>query len=284
MRPLALPFKTDIIRPVKGLAMASPVEPGPAPAVARGCDAADSGADLWRFTDTMSDARDRPVVPAHENFQARREELSGLPLRDRFERIFASNLWGASSRSGIGSELSSTATLRERLPGFLADLGVRTVLDLPCGDFSWLSTLDLSVEYIGGDIVESLVDGNRRRFGRPDRQFVRLDLTADPLPPSDLVLCRDCLVHLSFANVLRALANVRQSGAHYLLTTTFLEHVDNADIEDGDWRMLNLQQPPFSLPPPEAILLEGCLEGDGAYADKALGLWRADQLPLQAAR
>ena len=36
---------------------------------------------------------------------------------------------------------------------------------------------------------------------------------------------------------------------------------------------------PFHLPAPEGLLVEGCLEGGGAYADKALGLWRIADLP-----
>jgi hypothetical protein len=227
----------------------------------------------------MSDSRARPAVPAHENFQSRRAELTSLPLAGRFERIFATNLWGSTSRSGIGSELASTAGLREQLPEFLRRLGIRTLLDVPCGDFSWLSTVDLGVDYVGADIVPRILEDNARRFTGPRHRFVCLDLTTDPLPAADLVLCRDCLVHLSFRNVFSALANVRRSGARYLLTTTFLEHEVNVDIEDGDWRLLNLERPPFSLPPPDGVLVEGCTEGDGAYADKALGLWRVDRLP-----
>jgi len=56
-----------------------------------------------------------------------------LNLAGRFERIFATNLWGATSPSGLGSELHSTAGLREQLPGFLRRLGIRTLLDVPCG-------------------------------------------------------------------------------------------------------------------------------------------------------
>ena len=227
----------------------------------------------------MGNSRVRPPVPAHENFKSDRDELAKLSLAARFDRIFRTNLWGARSRSGIGSELPSTATLRERLPGFLSALGVASLLDVPCGDFSWLSTIDLPVDYTGADIVGDLVAANERRFGRPGRRFVRLDLTADPLPPADLILCRDCLVHLSFANVARALANVRRSGAAYLLATTFVEHEANVEIEDGDWRLLNLERPPFSLPPPDAVLMEGCIESNGAYDDKALGLWRVSRLP-----
>jgi hypothetical protein len=219
--------------------------------------------------------RSRPIVPAHLNFLTHRDELARLPLAERFDRIAQTNLWGAQTRSGLGSELAATARLRAVLPSFLARHGVRSLLDVPCGDFGWLSTVDLGVSYIGADIVPSLVEENERRYGGPSggRRFLTLDLTKDALPRADLVLCRDCLVHLSFENVGRALANIRASGAKYMLTTTFLEHDANTDIEDGDWRMLNLERAPFNLPSPIDVLVEDCWEGDGAYSDKALGLW-----------
>jgi hypothetical protein len=50
-------------------------------------------------------------------------------------------------------------------------------------------------------------------------------------------------------------------------------------IADGDWRPLNLQRPPFGLPAPHRIIVEGCTEEGGAYRDKALGLWRIAELP-----
>jgi hypothetical protein len=218
----------------------------------------------------------RPAAPAHLNFQARRDEFRGLSLSERFERIARTNLWGAeSSRSGLGSQIAATAGLRQALPTFLERHGIGTLLDVPCGDFTWLSTIDLRIPYIGADIVESLVRENESRYGsqHSNRRFVHLDLTRDSLPSADAILCRDCLVHLSFENIFRAIANVQASGARYLLTTTFLEHQENTDIEDGDWRMLNLQRSPFNFPTPLDVLIEGCAEGGGAYADKALGLW-----------
>jgi len=41
-------------------------------------------------------------------------------------------------------------------------------------------------------------------------------------------------VHLSFANIARVLDRVRRSRLTYLLTTTFTQHGDNEDIQDGD--------------------------------------------------
>jgi hypothetical protein len=93
-----------------------------------------------------------------------------------------------------------------------------------------------------------------------------------------VILCRDCLVHLSFENIGRAIANFKRSGARVLLTTTFTDIAANADVEDGDWRALNFTRPPFGWPAPETLINEDCLEMDGAYRDKSLGLWRLSLL------
>lgn len=222
----------------------------------------------------------RPPVTASVRFDERRREFQGLGLADRFTRIRETNLWGAEeSVSGLGSELAATATLRQELPRLFSELGVTTLLDIPCGDFRWMSEVDLrDVRYIGGDIVAALVEENRAKYGR---EFLRLDLCADELPRADLVLCRDCLVHLSFSNIGSAVENLRRSGSTWLLTTHFLECEQNVDIEDGDWRMLNFELDPFRWGPPQNVLVEGCTESGGGYEDKTLALWRIADLPAR---
>lgn len=217
---------------------------------------------------------------AHVRFKEVADQFAGRDLTAAFTYIHETNLWGGESRSGLGSSSDETAVLRQAIPDMLTRVRARTLLDVPCGDFGWLSTVDLGdVEYVGADIVASLVLKNATTYRHPRRRFVRLDLTRDPLPRVDVVLCRDCFVHLSYANIFKCLANIRRSRSAYLLTTTFLQHEANEDIVDGDWRLLNLQQPPFGLPEPLAVVLEGCREGDGAYADKALALWRVTDFP-----
>jgi hypothetical protein len=227
--------------------------------------------------------KERPPVTAKVRFDERRQEFEGLDLKDRFTRIRETNMWGAEeSVSGLGSELAATATLRQELPKLLAGLGAQSLLDIPCGDFRWMSAVDLAgIRYVGGDIVEALVAENRLKYGR---EFRRLDLCADDLPASDVVFCRDCLVHLSFANIARAVENLRRSGSTWLLTTHFLECERNADIEDGDWRMLNFELAPFEWGPPRRVLVEGCTESGGGYEDKALALWRIADLTRSARR
>ncbi len=218
----------------------------------------------------------------------RLSDLAQLPpvcqtVKHKFSRIYRRNTFGgAESRSGDGSSLAQTATIREEIPRLLRELGVRTMLDAPCGDFNWMQHMPLPVHlYIGADIVEELIVNNQRRHGGMERCFKCLNLVKDPLPQTDLILCRDCLVHFNFTQAKRALLNFKRSGAKYLLTTTFTDREANIDLKGADiWRPVNLQRPPFNLPRPLRVINEGCTEGGGGFADKALGLWLLQELDL----
>jgi hypothetical protein len=199
-----------------------------------------------------------------------------------FTEFFWRNHWGgAESVSGRGSSLEMTAEIRARLPMLVADLGVRSLLDAPCGDFHWLGQVDLRLErYIGVDVVPELIRRNWERHGAAGREFRVADITRDPLPEVDLILCRDCLGHLTFEQIRAVLRNFRRSGARWLLVTTFTEPRPNREIATGDWRTLNFALPPFGFPPPQRVVTEKCTENGGIYWDKSLGLWRLADLPL----
>jgi hypothetical protein len=154
-------------------------------------------------------------------------------------------------------------------------------LDAPCGDGGWISALDIGLSYTGVDIVPELIDDLRGRAEQAGtaRSYLLADITRDPLPRADAILCRDCLVHLSFENIAAALANFARSGSAWLVTTTFPELKANIDCEDGDWRALNFELAPFNWGPPAELLVEGCTEADGGWADKSLGAWRIEKLP-----
>jgi SAM-dependent methyltransferase len=223
------------------------------------------------------DDSQRPPVLAHRRFVADRQSFAGLNLHQRFQRIHDTNLWGAAeSVSGLGSERDATATLRAELPDLLKRLGASSLLDAPCGDGGWLADIDLGVRVTGVDIVPDLVERLRARAARGEIKgdYHLRDITADPLPRCDAILCRDCLVHLSFANIDRSLQNFRRSGAGWLITTTFPEWQTNADCEDGDWRALNFERAPFDWGQPAALINENCTEAGGGWRDKSLGVWR----------
>ena len=198
-------------------------------------------------------------------------------VRAAFRRHFVRRDWmEPETVSGRGSALQSTAAIRGALPALFAELGVRSVLDAGCGDFHWFRTLELEPElerYVGVEVVDELTAMNQQRFGDARREFVTLDVIRDPLPAVDLVLCRDCLVHLKNGQIAAAVRNIRRSGSRWLLATTFTGKHPNADAPLGGWRPVNLERPPFALGPPLRVLSEADSVEDAAYRDKSLGLW-----------
>jgi hypothetical protein len=226
----------------------------------------------------MTDDRRDHVPFDTRHFERLARAGTTTSMRETFEYIHRSRHWaGGDSVSGEGATDAQTKRLRTIVADVVRELGVRTLLDVPCGDFAWMRDVDLAgARYIGGDLVPALIAERQAQDADDRHEFVLLDLTSDPLPPADLVFCRDVFVHLSFADTRRALDNIRGSGIPWLLTTTFPDHAENEDIVTGDWRLLNLERAPFHFPAPERLLNEGCTEGGGLYADKSLGLWRVD--------
>lgn len=210
-----------------------------------------------------------------------RPAASPMEREQVFTSIYAEHAWEGQSVSGQGSDGEQTAYLRQQLPVLFAQWNVRRVLDAPCGDFNWMQHVPLSLdEYIGADIVAELIADNQAKYGDTMRRFAKLDIARDDLPTVDLILCRDCLVHLCFRDIRAALNNFKRSGSTYLLTTTFPQQPKNWDIQTGEWRGLNLQAAPFRFPPPLHLLNEHCPES----ADKSLGLWKLADMPFEEKR
>jgi hypothetical protein len=197
--------------------------------------------------------------------------------REVFSEIFEKNLWGnAESFSGPGSSISATANLRKELPVLFKNYNIKTILDLPCGDFNWMKEIDLSnFKYHGADIVKEIIESNKRRF--PSLEFSVINLLEDEIPTVDLIICRDCLFHLSFQEIKQALSNIRKSQSKYLLTTSHTwKTFPSKDTERGEFRKLNLQMKPISLPFPIDFIVEGNEEEN--QEDRCMLLWRCNDL------
>lgn len=216
----------------------------------------------------------------YRHFKKLVEKGVSLSMKDTFTQIYQTNIWNnPGSVSGNGSSLVQTAEIAKHLPGIIKKYNIRTILDLPCGDFNWMRSVDLGIDhYTGADIVEEIIAKNQKTYGNKKYRFLVLDITRDDLPKTDLIFCRDCLVHLSYDDIFRAFRNIKRCGISYILTTTFTEFSMNHDIVSGDWRPLNLESPPFDLPGPVESINEKCTEGGGKFADKSLGLWRVKNL------
>lgn len=199
-----------------------------------------------------------------------RQELRRTSLATVFSEIYHTNAWqNPESVSGRGSTLARTKVITSHLPVLLQELNADSLLDAACGDFNWMRYAKLgSVKYIGVDIVPALIVRNRQLYQTEQRTFAVQDITTDQLPSADVILCRDCLIHLSFKSIKAAISNFKKTRATYLLCTTHTSVTDNIDCPDGSWRNVNLLLPPFNFPQPLRLFVEDAEFG------KCLGVWR----------
>ena len=162
-----------------------------------------------------------------------------------FDFIYARAVWGGGS--GAGSDLSRTVLYVAYVQALMDKRDVRSVLDLGCGDWRFSRYLDFSGrDYIGFDVVPSVVAANRAAFGASNIRFEQADLSTYPaFPECDLILCKDVLQHLSNARVSAILSKCGVA-RRALITNDY--HPQNLDCRDGETRPLDVTTPPFGLP------------------------------------
>lgn len=169
---------------------------------------------------------------------------------------------------GYGSTIAGTSTIRAGLRQMLDRLGIKSLLDAPCGDFNWLSTVDLNgIAYIGVDFSTKNLAMARTRA--PNMDFRFSDIVSGPLPMADAVLCRDFLQHLPTLMAVEALHNITLSSCGWLLATSHNNPVNGDIAMAGGFRPLNLQSAPFFFADPEDSIQDG--------PGRIIGAWRMDR-------
>lgn len=184
-----------------------------------------------------------------------------------FTRIYETNWWSCEeSVSGTGSTLAYTANLRKKLPELFEKYAIRKVYDAPCGDFNWMRHVIQSyeIDYIGGDIVPQLIESNRANYEDDRIRFTLANVIEDEFPQADIWICRDCLIHFSFSDILSTFENFASSEVNFLLTTTHINQSGfrNMDIQTGDARVIDLFSHPFFLPMDCLDAIDDWLEPD----------------------
>jgi len=208
------------------------------------------------------------------------DHLFRASLSERFSAIYENRVWlngrVVGSLSGVGSELVNTERVRRGLADLLRSLDTRCLLDVGCGDFTWMKKVSFPFKYVGIDIVPGVIAENNASYSSAQRSFQVGDATCDPLPQADTTVCREVLFHLAFADVWRVVENIRKSGSSYLIATNDNNLKFNADILSGDFRMLNLRRAPFFFPRPTASILDS-----NVSAGRTLAVWQLTDLPTR---
>jgi len=199
--------------------------------------------------------------------------------------VYDSKVWSHGNEniplSGSGSTVERTVFAAHAIRSVLMSYGLKSIIDAPCGDFTWMQKLipyyqTNNISYYGIDIVPTVISKLQKDFTQ--QKFKVVDIVREVPPKADLIFCREALQHLNAADVLRALENFNKSGAKYLLTTTYLLGNNNkGHISHGDNTIINLFIEPYHLVPPVAMFTDYLTNHDNIHMEY-LGLW---ELPLK---
>ena len=111
-----------------------------------------------------------------------------LSHKEIFSDIYRRKLWGEGS--GGGSLPPATAPFAALVRKYGAG---KRVLDLGCGDGHAAALYGIE-QYTGIDVVPEMVEYCRQMH--PWGKFECLDILSDPLPPAELVVCKEVTQHL----------------------------------------------------------------------------------------
>lgn len=209
-----------------------------------------------------------------------KEVLISESAERAFTLIYERNLWGSDeSGSGRGSSFSETARLREAFPRVIEEFQIKSIFDAPCGDFNWMRHIleTVNVDYLGVDIVESVIARNKEQFGTHRVRFAWSDIRKDAFPQADLWICRDCLFHMSYEHTFEVLAQFVKSEIPLALISTHKPNNDfsNRDIVTGDFRRTDLFSQPYWFDRAPLFRFDDYVNRPG---QKEMCLWTKDQV------
>lgn len=172
--------------------------------------------------------------------------------KDIFDNIYNKKLWndGNSSipLSGPGSSLKNAKECSEKLNEFIYTNRLNSVLDLGCGDLNWISHTsffnDNDIDYIGVDVVSSLIDGHTSKY--PTKTFICEDLVHyKNMKHSSIIILRDVIFHLQNEEILTIFENIKNK-FDFLLITSCNNTVNTDNFDKYHYTPKNLHKQPFN--------------------------------------
>ena len=176
-------------------------------------------------------------------------------LEPIFTKIYDEAVWKMGqddSKSGLGSSNNWTIFIRKYLVQLVRDKNIKSIIDLSCGDWFWMKTIrkNFNSYYLGIDIVESVIEENKKNYSNENTKFLRSDflsyLKTLPDKSVDLLLCRHTLEHLPESYSLEFIEEAKRV-SKYLLVTTHTVATQNRDlhIPQESYRPINLNLEPY---------------------------------------
>lgn len=206
----------------------------------------------------------------------------GIKNKENFKYHYNLEISNGRCACGPGSECDKVkqAGTIDFINNTIKKYDIKSISDCPCGLFeNWIYMVDLTnVKYTGYDINDLAINRNKEVY--PERFFVELDLVNEVLPPADLIVCRDCLFHLSNDFVTSAIKNFYNSGSKYLLATEHRWVKRNVELtqeelsREAGFRFINIEIAPFNLGEPIEIHNEEVWRYYEQGHNRQMSLWK----------
>lgn len=155
-----------------------------------------------------------------------KEHKNPWPTKAVMEQIYKQHFWGGKDFDFYSGEGSHNPKIIqpyiEAVINFLKSYnGELSICDLGCGDFNVGKQLvPFTSKFIAVDIVDDLIERNKRLFKAKQLIFKCLDIAQDELPKADGVIVRQVFQHLSNQEIQQVLDKL--SIYKYLILT---EHI-----------------------------------------------------------
>lgn len=180
-----------------------------------------------------------------------------------FNSIYASNHWVQSddslpkqniSVSGHGSNIGTEQfkNLEKNFNNFINEHEIKSILDMPCGDFLWINEIikNKDIEYLGIDIVDDLIEKNKKKYVNNKINFETHDIVNFKTSKFfDLIIIRDLFIHLDHDDIKKIFENLNKINFKYIALNSY-KNIINEDVLIGRHRKINLLERPFSLKKP----------------------------------
>lgn len=166
--------------------------------------------------------------------------------QEAFVKIYREKKWGEGS--GIGSWPENATPYLKIVQEYLYNPKYISIIDLGCGDWKLMETLIIpdDKEYVGYDLVESLIEANKKKYSKKNVKFYTISQLSDlKSTTGDLLLVKDVLHHWPNAHINYFLNSILPNFKNAIITNDFNEYATNRDIQFGDFRPINLESPPF---------------------------------------
>ena len=187
-----------------------------------------------------------------------------------FHTIYKSNHWNRYQSidnnnllvSGPGSVpgTTQTQTVLNNLKILIEENKLKSILDIACGDFSWMKELlkNDELNYVGWDIVGEIINYNKKNYSSKNINFFCKDIVNENnFGNFDLIFCRDLFIHLNINDIKKILNNVRKSKAKFFACSNNSDILINNEILVGQHRKINLSKEPFNIKKVYSTFYEG---------------------------